>query len=115
MKNLVFILSIFLCCWVKAQGNLQFNQVLNLSFSNNNTPYTVPAGKVWKIENVSLSSFSSYFFMNINGQQIFLKNTHTGYGPEFSSFPYWVSGGQNISFGGLTSGVVSIIEFNIIP
>jgi hypothetical protein len=53
--------------------------------------------------------------MNINGQQIFLKNTHTGYGPEFSSFPYWVSGGQNISFGGLTSGVVSIIEFNIIP
>jgi hypothetical protein len=51
----------------------------------------------------------------VAGQQIFLKNTHTSYTTEFNSFPYWVNGGQNVGFSGLNSGVVSIIEFNVIP
>jgi hypothetical protein len=36
-----------------AQGNLQFNQVLNLSNGNN---YVVPSGKVLKIESINYNS-----------------------------------------------------------
>jgi len=98
-----------------SQGNLQFNQVLNLSFTSGGTFYTIPAGKVWKLENVGMSSYASYFTVSVAGQQIFLKCTHTGYTTEFNSFPYWVNGGQNIGFSGLNAGVVSIIEFNVVP
>ena len=98
-----------------SQGNLQFNQVLNLSFSAGGANFAVPPGKVWKIETVSLSSYSSYFSLSVAGQSVFLKNTHTGYGPVFESFPFWVAGGQNVFMSGLNSGVASIIEFNVVP
>jgi hypothetical protein len=62
-----------------------------------------------------LSSYSSCFSVSVAGQQAFLKNTHTGYGPVFDSFPYWITGGQNVFFSGLTSGVASVLEFNIVP
>jgi hypothetical protein len=98
-----------------SQGNLQFNQVLNLSFSAGGANFAVPPGKVWKIETVSLSSYSSYFSLSVAGQSIFLKNTHSGYGPVFESFPFWVAGGQNVFMSGLNSGVASVIEFNVVP
>ena len=98
-----------------SQGNLQFNQVLNLSFSAGGANFAVPPGKVWKIETVSLSSYSSYFSLSVAGQSVFLKNTHTGYGPVFESFPFWVAGGQNVFMSGLNSGVASVIEFNVVP
>ena len=98
-----------------SQGNLQFNQVLNLSFSAGGANFAVPLGKVWKIETVSLSGYSSYFSLSVAGQSIFLKNTHTGYGPVFESFPFWVAGGQNVFMSGLNSGVASVIEFNVVP
>ena len=98
-----------------SQGNLQFNQVLNLSFSAGGANFAVPPGKVWKIETVSLSSYSSYFSLSVAGQSVFLKNTHSGYGPVFESFPFWVAGGQNVFMSGLNSGVASIIEFNVVP
>lgn len=100
---------------VLAQGNLQFNQVLNLSFTSNGTNFTVPVGKVWKMEQVGMSSYSAYFTMTVAGQQIFLKNTSSNYGYTFESFPYWISGGQSVFMSGLTGGVASVIEFNIVP
>lgn len=106
---------LFISLFGFSQGNLQFNQVLNLSFSAGGANFAVPPGKVWKIETVSLSGHSSYFGLSLAGQTIFLKNTHTGYGPVFESFPYWVAGGQNVYMSGLNSGVASIIEFNIVP
>jgi len=98
-----------------SQGNLQFNQVLNLSFTGGGSNYTIPVGKVWKLENVGMSSYASFFTLSVAGQQVFLKNTHTSYTTEFNSFPYWINGGQNVGFSGLNSGVVSIIEFNVVP
>ena len=119
MRNyfIPFVLSVVLSTSsnLYSQGNLQLNQVLNLSFTSNGNNYSVPAGKVWKIEGVGLSSYSSYFSVSVAGQQVFLKNTHTSYGPVFDSFPYWITGGQNVFFSGLTSGVASILEFNIVP
>jgi len=98
-----------------SQGNLQFNQVLNLSFTGGGSNYSIPVGKVWKLENVGMSSYSSFFTLSVAGQQVFLKNTHTSYTTEFNSFPYWINGGQNVGFSGTHSGVVSIIEFNVVP
>jgi hypothetical protein len=45
----VSLLFLFFCNldFLFAQGSLQFNQALLLD--NSNSPYTVPAGKVWKI------------------------------------------------------------------
>jgi hypothetical protein len=111
----VFYFVLIASCNAFSQGNLQLNQVLNLSFTSNGNNYSVPAGKVWKIEDVGLTSYSSYFSVSVAGQQVFLKNTHPSYGPVFDSFPYWISGGQNVFFSGLTSGVASILEFNIVP
>jgi hypothetical protein len=48
MKNLFSLIITGLSSLTLAQGNLQFNQVLLI---DNNTA-TVPAGKVWKIENI---------------------------------------------------------------
>ena len=111
MKYLFYLIIAGLSSLTVAQGNLQFNQVLLI---DNNTA-TVPPGKVWKIEGVGLSSYSSFFSVSVAGQQVFLKNTNTGYGPVFDSFPYWINGGQNVFFSGLNSGVASILEFNIVP
>jgi hypothetical protein len=95
--------------------NLQFSQVLNLSFSANGTNFSVPAGKVWKLETVGLSSYSSNFLMSVGGQSIILKNTHASYGPVFESFPFWINGGQSVFLSGLTNGVASVVEFNVVP
>jgi hypothetical protein len=47
----VFLMSLFLI--TKSQGNLQFNQVINII---NGTSYTVPSGKVLKIESINFNS-----------------------------------------------------------
>jgi hypothetical protein len=116
MKSFSFFFFFFFIATIGfSQGNLQFNQVLNLSFTSGGTFYPIPVGKVWKLENVGMSSYASYFTVSVAGQQIFLKCTNTGYTTEFNSFPYWVNGGQNVGFSGLNAGVVSIIEFNVVP
>jgi len=117
--KMIFLLYAFIFFSIQhnthAQGNLQFNQVLNLSYSTNGTNFSVPVGKVWKIECVGMASYQSYYSVSVAGQQIFLKNTHSGYGPSFDSFPFWLSGGQSVFMSGLTGGVASVIEFNIVP
>jgi hypothetical protein len=50
MKILFFLLSFFLMNLTISQGNLQFNQVINLE---NGINYTVPVGKVVRIESIN--------------------------------------------------------------
>ena len=53
MKKILFLFSICLIgLGVKAQGSLQFNQVVVI---NNGISYTVPSGKVFKIESLNNS------------------------------------------------------------
>jgi hypothetical protein len=52
MKKSVLILLFFITLVANAQGNLQFNRVLTLTAGSN---YTVPSGKVLKIESISTS------------------------------------------------------------
>jgi hypothetical protein len=57
MKKILTILSLLFAFQSMAQGNLQFNQVINIK---NGDTYTVPAGKVLKITSVTSSSKSSF-------------------------------------------------------
>lgn len=63
MRNrfFIFFLTIWCIAHLPAQGTLQFNRVLLLDHSQ--SPYTVPAGKVWKVEQLvsSVGSFVSAF------------------------------------------------------
>jgi len=89
MKRLyIFIITTFLYTGAFAQGNLQFNQVKLVS-----TIETVPAGKVWKVENYLPSSQlaidlnrpsnqataggTKNFIMLVNSNQVFLQTTIT--------------------------------------
>jgi hypothetical protein len=67
MKKLLLITGLILAFMqMKSQGNLQFNQVLNIT---DGTSYTVPSGKVLKIESINFNNPSvtySYASCNIN-------------------------------------------------
>ena len=104
---------------VFAQGNLQFNQVINYTLVGGTAQsFTVPAGKVWKIEAVSGE--------NTNTPLVWLRNpanqpvaTFYVSSSNHSPIPYWLSSGYTGNFYLTNSstyrGSVSIIEFNVVP
>ena len=98
---------------LKAQGNLQFNQVLLLDVTNPANSVTVPAGKVWKIESAIMNQNNSYTQLQIGGVSYYLSSTSTLY----KNVPFWIPSGTSL---GLLSpsghlGKISIIEFNVVP
>jgi hypothetical protein len=116
----VFLMLVFLVSLnaAFAQGNLQFNQVINMAFTGANiTPVTVPAGKVWKIESCMLNTPSNnYAYMLYNGVYYNLRQQQSS--AHNVNFPFWLSTGTSVTFGGNgggTGGLLSIIEFNIVP
>lgn len=98
-----------------AQGNLQFNQVINYDIASNGIQnFTVPSGKVWKIESVVAGNTGSPF--------IFLRNAalqNIGYftTPNASVYPFWLGSGFVGSFQNLSTNrsIISILEFNVVP
>jgi hypothetical protein len=121
MKNLLFLAFIFLMGAFKAQGNLQFNQVLLLSASANNTAqWTVPAGKTWKIE--SMGGWSACVYVYLNNQLAFEHNgpvvSSGGFYRNSESTPIWLPAGTTLGHNGCVSSAYrwfSILEFNIVP
>ena len=116
MKKLFTLVVLSLCSlllapYSNAQGNLQFNQVLIVDATPLGTPVTVPAGKVWKIESVGLSSNSAYFQINWGGINYFVLNNSGNY----ANLPFWLPSGASVSFVGSVNGKVSVIEFNVVP
>jgi hypothetical protein len=142
MKKLLFI---FLLGFANsfAQGNLQFNRVVNFSSAQvNGTSYTrgdyiyqsftIPAGKVWKIENVMVASGSlteqGYVAAcpscaaAFNGIIAYIYYT-SGYAPDNAKFPIWLSEGNynfiitdnnGTSVTDVLRASYSAIEFNVI-
>jgi hypothetical protein len=127
-----------------AQGNLQFNQVINqtittplgtgFSGSNNQTlVVTVPAGKVWKIESAHLSyqisTNTKYFVADATNENTQLVLNGGVIAVESDDFyktpgPIWLAEGTHtfILQGFINSGsqyrwnaFITAIEFNIIP
>ncbi len=116
MKNYLFTVVVFLSYTLFSQGNLQFNQVLTIEFAGTSTTsYTVPAGKIWKLENCMLSSTNFYACMVFNGTTYYLRQHNTS-SSAWDNFPFWIGSGKTVTFGGGCSpGIISIIEFNVVP
>jgi hypothetical protein len=119
MKTFLFVLVLFFLGSYNAQGNLQFNQVITYNIggiANNydNVNFTVPVGKVWKIESA----------VNWTGNALMLyPNGVMSYGITLASssktvsdFPIWLNAGYNGLFSIYQNrALISIIEFNIVP
>jgi hypothetical protein len=133
MKNILLILAISFSSASFAQGNLQFNQVVNGSVDANIIDYnesgsiTVPAGKVWKIEAVSYFAYPGMTFQQsmggnsaqawIGNQQVVSTNSNLPV-----QVPIWLSEGTytvklKAAYGSATPVRLSwsVIEFNIVP
>lgn len=127
--TLIVVLGLFTMSF--AQGNLQFNQVINVSYSatvplgaNNFGTITVPAGKVWKVERTSFSQdigailsprYSASYFVYIGDYLAW--NSSSTYPQKL--FPLWLSEGTYSVDGWCGSAMIynfsiSAIEFNII-
>jgi hypothetical protein len=111
---IIFGLSSF---FVNAQGNLQFNQVLTYSGSlaaNTSTAnYTVPSGKVWKVE---FAEGGYDFYLQINNiGSVGIENQINSPRVNIS---FWLKANdliKCIAYGYIGSYFISIIEYNIIP
>ncbi|MCF8329906.1 MAG: hypothetical protein K9I37_06175 [Crocinitomicaceae bacterium] len=124
MKNLLLFSCLLISLSFKAQGNLQFNQVLHLEITCcTASTFTVPVGKVWKIEG-AMAYNNSYptriTAINGNPMEAYLTGyTYLNYGILPIPLPYWLPTNTQVSFNtgsGLgQKGYVSIIEFNVIP
>lgn len=118
---LSFIFVLFVSEKTAAQGTLQFNQVKLFDLASGTAQtFTVPAGKVWKIESSGVGSASC----NIQMQNAAVQNMAYIYTSSASStqsvFPMWLPSGFSGGFlygAGCSPfrGTVSIIEFNVIP
>jgi hypothetical protein len=117
----ILALTTFICCFgfSKAQGNLQFNQVINQVLVGL-TPvnFTVPAGKVWKIEAVGVDNTNNPTTHIRNASNQILVTFYTSSSSQ-NPLPYWLSSGFTGNFflsnSSTYRGCISIIEFNVVP
>jgi hypothetical protein len=128
MKNIfITILFFLLAIQVKAQGNLQFNQVLTLESAVNSclVCWTVPSGKVWKIEGFSSNSNDPpSFYVNNKELGYLVGKTFTNtstiyYGARWGvDFPIWLQANHTLGYAAIgTSRNITffVLEFNIVP
>ena len=136
-KIFITLVLILIVNSIKAQGNLQFNQVKNVEITGTTLPnttqignpistlgsITIPIGKVWKIESVtgikngqeSNDIFGTHVRVLIGNHKALVSP-----GDEIIMFPIWLSAGNYPIKAGsnpLDSLIISIsaIEFNIVP
>ena len=122
-SSFLMLISFF----VKAQGTLQFNRVITFTgevatnpIDHNSDVWTVPVGKVWKIESLTnpgtavITGPMGNFNFLLNGTPIINFNS----GKPIIT-PIWLKGSDSIQFtysGSLNTGVyyyISILEFNV--
>ena len=131
MKNILLILAIAFSIYSNAQGNLQFNQVINISYDFTSSSsegvigtITVPSGKVLKIEGASLllnwgtyfaEATYSYAMIIIADIPVYARTN------DVRCLPLWLSEGTydiyssfGASSGNFRAGI-SAIEFNVVP
>ena len=123
MKKSVFFVAFLLISFlVKAQTNLQLNQVLtyNGTIGNNESSPTwkVPNGKIWKIEARTqeyLKINGSYY----SGGTVYYYNNGIASNSFMQSLPIWLKSGDSILYkpsNNLSYGMdyfISILEFNL--
>ena len=105
-KLLLLTLSAFgfiLTNKVKAQGNLQFNQVITMPLSNS-LSYTVPTGKVFKLQVAQIPSTIRCPNCGLTATPGLLE-----------IFPVWFKQGDILTSTTGGNCFISGIEFNVIP
>ena len=130
MRKVIFICLLFLCYGTaKSQNNLQFNRVVNIkadSISNCSSgcadtilyrTFTVPSGKVLKIE--SINFLAGNYLLFLDGTPF--SKLSTGI---MNTFPIWLPSGDysiyfatyitSASSSGNYSFLLSGIEFNVV-
>ena len=144
MKKYIILLflSLFTCGKWFAQGNLQFNRVVNYNLTGTTSTTSiqtiqtisiiVPVGKVWKIESASSRIQGSSGLSNGSGSavaSILIDNNFISVAPVASAsyLPLWLYEGthslqlvvDNIGGSSCTGcvayGMVTGIEFNVVP
>jgi hypothetical protein len=127
MKKSIVIFLFFITLGAKAQGNLQFNQVLTYNGSINtgtNSPiWKVPLNKVWKIEAKSLTGGPDDLIFYVNSTpyyDVFRYSIPGGvtYYSAINTGVIWLKANDEIKFlktygNGTSDYFISIIEFNI--
>ena len=118
MKTIVYLITFIFSSIGFSQGNLQFNQVKLVSIQE-----TVPAGKVWKVENaIVIDGYlvninARYYAMsyNLNGvtSVITTSNNSSNISPTPGSFPFWIPAGSTLA-AGTNMRYLSVLEFNIV-
>jgi hypothetical protein len=109
----ILLLSFFLLPFslLFSQGNLQFNQVLTYSGNSPSSPiYTVPIGKVWKVESAVCFNYTGTTVFKVNNYTVLYNNSNVQ--------PIWLKAGDFCQMGATntaSSYFISIVEFNIIP
>ncbi|MES2850860.1 MAG: hypothetical protein V4685_17500 [Bacteroidota bacterium] len=132
-KNVFLLLLSVLCSVaVHSQSNLQFSQVLtysgHLATTNNagdsTAAWTVPTGKVWKIESASGAyGYVTYpVYLVVNGIKVFDIYIYNSSTTRNVYFPVWLKAGDvvriaeyNTSNNYYTDYFISIVEFNLTP
>ena len=127
MKTILFVATFMCLNFYFTQGNLQFNQALVLESSAQTCTacWTVPAGKVWKVEQFSSNSDQPLLFYVNNKQLAYMNgyaystNSTTYYGARWGiNFPFWLPATARMGFGGMESSKnisFFVIEFNVVP
>ena len=129
MRNVLFAIAFTVVGLFRAQGNLQFNQIVTVG----TTSLTVPAGKVWKVESYTesevtfnsnysagcvnsnyhrplvINNYNYYFFGNMATASSGANYITTG-----NKLPIWLKPGDQIRTV-CSSDFASVIEFNIVP
>lgn len=125
---------LFLVSFVKAQNNLQFNQVIRLGYTgtvaSNAAPVsagtlTVPAGKVWKIESgsaIDTKLFTVQLSLTVDSQLVYSGHSAGSSMPFQLTQPIWLGPGTyNVAVALITGfnynfvAKISALEFNVVP
>jgi hypothetical protein len=127
MGKRFMVLFFFVSFGVYGQGSLQFNQVLTLENSTNSclVCWSVPAGKVWKVNSISTNS-DGVMSLYVNNRElgymmgsVFSTNSSSYWGNRWGvPFPFWLPGGASLGFSNAGSNrntTFFVIEFNVIP
>lgn len=132
MKKIILVpLLVSFVVLAKAQSGLQFSQVvltnstLGNSIGNTASVGTVPAGKVWKIENILSDNGMSSIGFKLNAGatlQIPYYSGSTAWSNMMSNqSPIWLPEGTVVSLYRINTATssqtiyFSIIEFNVVP
>jgi hypothetical protein len=117
-RLLLVLFAVLLFGAAKAQGNLQFNQVVIIDLAPSGTQnFTVPAGKVWKIESCGTGTTTPGIHLR-NMSLVYLAFFGSSTSGSSVSYPFWLPSNYAGNFQNNSSSqrsVLSIIEFNVVP